>query len=196
MRVVFIGCTNGKDDLLAVPAGDILICTGDFSTATGSRFDLDRFNALLGRLPHKHKFVVFGDRDGWCDANETEAISRMYNARVLVDETVEVEGLKIYGTPWFPTSLGGALTFRHAFCDSDDFVAQHWKDIPTGLDILVTHCPASYEPLAEIVARVRPKVHVFSHGDGRQHYARIKSVNVTQFDGAGKSIGKPVVMDI
>jgi len=197
MRIVFIGCTNGKDDLLAVPDGDVLICTGDFSSSFGMRYDLDRFNALLGRLPHKHKFVVFGDYELWCDDHEEEAISRMFNAKVLIDETVEVDGIKIHGTPWSPWSFGRKHGFiKFAFCDDDNFIQYRWAHIPEGLDILVTHCPPGWCGLEEIVAKVRPKVHAFSHGDGKQYYARIKQINVEQYDRREKQIGKPVVMDI
>ncbi|MFA5135508.1 MAG: hypothetical protein WC505_07020 [Patescibacteria group bacterium] len=196
MRFVFIGCTHHEDYLLSVPDGDVLICTGDFSSTFGTRYDVDRFNALLGRLPHKYKFVVFGDRDEWCDANETEAISRLYNAKVLVDETVEVEGFKIFGTPWSPWSFSREFSLAGAFCDHDDYMIHRWCHIPEGLDILITHCPPEFGGLAEIVRQRAPRLHVFSHGNGKQHYARTKALNVTQMDRFGNVVGKPVVMDL
>jgi len=52
-----------------------------------------------------------------------------------VDELVEVEGLKIWLTPWVPNLS------RWAFAFAEDVPAPIRKEIPEGLDILVSHGP-------------------------------------------------------
>lgn len=54
---------------------------------------------------------------------------------VLIDSHIEVNGLKIYGTPWTPEF------YRWAFMLEEDDLYQVYDRIPSGLDILLSHGP-------------------------------------------------------
>lgn len=54
----------------------------------------------------------------------------------LENELVEIEGVKIYGTPYTPQF------YNWAFMDHESGLKERYKDIPTGLDILLSHGPA------------------------------------------------------
>ena len=92
-------------------------------------------------------------------------------ARVLTDEAFDACGLRLYGTPW---------TFFApewwAFDVPVPELRQRMQRIPDGTDVLITHGPpfgvldkvrgqghAGSRDLAEAVARVQPRVHVFGH---------------------------------
>lgn len=76
--------------------------------------------------------------------------SRQFNIYYLQDEEVEVEGLRIYGTPWCH-QFG-----EWAFMADDDFLRQKYADIPNGLDILITHDAPSVEDYGVIHNRWYP----------------------------------------
>lgn len=162
MKIVVIGGTNGFEP--DIPGGDMLICTGDFSSFAGTRGDVERFNAWLGKLPHRHKIVVPGDRDAWCSYSDRQAREVLSNAVVLIDTGVEIEGLKIYGTPWIPDEISRTEVTGNAFGTMDAYLEMKFNYIPEGLDILVTHCPGDNAILAAAVDRAGPRLHVCGHG--------------------------------
>lgn len=162
-RVVCISDTH--NNYPALPDGDILIHCGDL-TARGTFNEL--FSALgwLQRQPHKHKILVPGNHDeGLASAyipNSLEGIN------FLVDREIEVEGLRIYGSPW--------LSFKGwSFHREDAELEKLYTKVPSGLDILVTHSPplgildscrdghVGLAALAVAVTRAKPKNHIFGH---------------------------------
>jgi hypothetical protein len=196
-KFVLIGCLYREDNLFDVPDGDVLVCTGDFSSRSSGRDRLVQFNQWLGRQPHRHKLVVFGDSDVWCDANEDEARKILSNAKVLVDEMVEIDGFKIYGSPWTPNSMKQWYgTKAHAFNEDDDYIQNRWASIPKGLDLLVTHCPPGHGHLGEAVRRAQPLVHCFSHGEGQSASSKVSPVNVELFTPEGVVIGTAKVVEL
>lgn len=58
------------------------------------------------------------------------------NAHMLVDTSIELKGLKIYGTPWVPV-----ISYSWAFEAENDTLKRKFDLIPEGLDILLTHTP-------------------------------------------------------
>jgi hypothetical protein len=56
----------------------------------------------------------------------------------LIDDFVEFEGLKIYGSPWQPEFYNWAYNLPRNGWELE----QKWKDIPDDTDILLTHGPA------------------------------------------------------
>ena len=72
---------------------------------------------FAGKLPHKHKLVIAGNRDMCLDDDKVAHVEKRYdhlmkkykvphpkelltNCVYLLDEQVEVAGIKIYGAPW------------------------------------------------------------------------------------------------
>ena len=89
----------------------------------------------------------------------------------LQDEMVEIEGIKIYGSPWQPRFHDWAFNV-----DRGAAIAQKWDMIPEDVDILITHGPpfgilddtiqgqrVGCEDLYMKVTKLKPKYHIFGH---------------------------------
>ena len=158
---------------LAVPAGDALIHCGDFSNEP-ILSEYDDFFAWFASWPHKHKILVAGNHDELLQ--QFPAIRKRIPSTInyLEDSTTEVEGLKIFGSPWTPGASYMAYTYREGKPG-----APAWSMIPPFTDVVITHGPprgildVSYtglhigdkDLLARIVA-IRPRAHLFGHVHG------------------------------
>ncbi|XP_063422845.1 metallophosphoesterase MPPED2-like [Mytilus trossulus] len=141
-----------------VPPGDILLHAGDF-TNEGRPLEIERFNEVLGKLPHKKKIVIAGnhelsfDESLFTEANcfgESIGTVKHYlktkgfksvreiltNAIYLQDAMVTVCGINIYGSPWQPRF--GCWAFNVI---RGKEILQNWNYIPDNVDILITHGP-------------------------------------------------------
>ncbi|KXS16927.1 Metallo-dependent phosphatase [Gonapodya prolifera JEL478] len=130
-RFVVISDTRSK--FPEVPPGDVLLHTGDF-TLRGLRTEVKQFRVWLDSLTHfRYKFILPGNHDlpfddtfyplKWHhrqkvyeDPSPTVAILSSIKARsrgvhLLRDNWIEVDGWKVYGTPWIPTSLDKVSTW-------------------------------------------------------------------------------------
>jgi Icc-related predicted phosphoesterase len=91
----------------------------------------------------------------------------------LEDDSVELYGIKIYGSPWTPTS-GCGWGFN---AERGEVILNKWNKIPNDIDVLLTHGPpigygdltirndraGCVELLTTIEQRVKPKFHIFGH---------------------------------
>lgn len=169
LRGVCISDTHEFHRELIVPDGDLLIHAGDFTFFSKQPSMLRDFDNWLGALPHRYKIVVPGNHDYFLEEERNRAA--IMNATLLVDEGIEIEGIRIWGSPVTPL-YGAAFGLSSA-----EDRRRHWAKIPTGTDILITHGPpkgildreAPEEPaagcpeLALAVERVRPRFHIFGH---------------------------------
>lgn len=171
-RLILLSDTHERHEEVRVPDGDILIYAGDM-TMHGEFQELSRFNKWMGALPHKHKIVIAGNHDRTLELQPALARPLLDNVTYIQDELVEVEGIKIYGSPWTPIFHSGYWRFH---TKSDEERKLRWSMIPEGLDVLVTHGPprgildgtlegdeAGDLQLFEAVQRARPRIHVFGH---------------------------------
>lgn len=170
--IVLISDTHALHREVEVPPGDLFIHAGDFTMDSRSAEALIDFNDWLGELPHPCRVVIPGNHDGVVeDQSRRQLIS---NANLLVNESIEIMGLKIWGSPTTPL-------FGEAFgMISDRDRANLYSRIPDDTDILVTHVPPygildqapGYEhhqgclQLLNAVRRVKPMLHVFGHVHG------------------------------
>ena len=146
VRVVCVGDTHGRHGSIDIPAGDVLIHSGDFSMF-GDTDDIRSFNEWLGKLPHRHKLVVSGNHDGGKfrggpGVGLSGLPSLLSNARYVQDETVELDvggegvpALKVFGSPWQPQWAGFETSV------SEDEAARRFAHMPRDVDVLVTHTP-------------------------------------------------------
>lgn len=205
MRIVLISDTHGLHRQLNVPDGDMLIHAGDFTLNSKPPSIVADFNAWLGSLPHRHKVVVPGNHEFLLE--EPPNRSAITNATLLVDSGVEIEGLKIWGSPTTPL-YGGAFGRSNP-----DDRKRLWAQIPDNLDIVVTHGPPfaildhsrSLErregcpQLLEAVFRAFPRVHVFGHihhGYGTLRTSDTIFVNASLLGDSGNLDRKPIVIDL
>lgn len=170
MRCIAISDTHGMHNDIQVPDGDVLIHAGDF-LGRGKLYELESFNKWLGNLPHKHKIIVAGNHD-WCfERDEFLAREILTNGLYLQDESVLIDGVEFYGSPWQPEFFNWAFNLprgRH--------LREKWNNIPETTQVLITHGPphgildltshgihAGCEELRLAVERIKPSYHIFGH---------------------------------
>ena len=205
MKIVCISDTHGGHAKVQVPDGDILVCSGDI-TPHGRLASLDSFDAWMGQLPHRHKFAIAGNHDFCFEETPAEARAKLRNVIYLQDEAVEIEGLKIYGSPWQPVFC------RMAFNLGPDEIRKRWAAIPTDTDVLLTHGPpkgildCTYDgrrvgcpELSNRLAELKVKLHVFGHiheGYGQSQVGATTYVNASICTPAMRPTNAPIVIDL
>jgi predicted phosphodiesterase len=142
-KILCISDTHGKHSQIPLEwleDADIIIHAGDISNV-GGLTEIEYFCEWFSSLSqYKHKIFIAGNHDFGFETKPIEAtqIVRKYpNITYLEDTMVEVEGLKIYGTPWQPEFFDWAFNVKRG---SD--LAKKWSEVPSNLDILITHGPA------------------------------------------------------
>lgn len=202
IKIVAISDTHSLHDDLIVPNGDILIHCGD-ATNVGSVQDVIQFNSWLGTLPHKYKIFVAGNHDFLFQTQPGLAKVMMTNCIYLQDEQIEIEGLKIYGSPWTPFFNDWAFGLERG-----KEIKRVWDNIPKNLDILITHGPPygyldslpstghiGCEELIKTIKRVKPKYHLFGHihnGYGKAIVNKINLINCAICDESYSPVNKPM----
>lgn len=170
MRIVCISDTHGKHRTMTIPDGDVLVHAGDL-TPRGHEKDIKDVNDWLGTLPHKHKIMIAGNHDFEFEKNPINARSWITNAHYLCDESLIIDGVKFYGSPWQPRYFDWAFNV-----DRGEPLKVIWDKIPMDTDVLITHGPphgildmtfekimAGCEELLLAVQRIKPKIHIFGH---------------------------------
>jgi Icc-related predicted phosphoesterase len=217
MKLVMISDSHGRHreitgDLMTIyqEVGDdaILIHAGDVSNR-GLIMEINNFTEWFSSLPFKHKVFIAGNHDfGFEDVrhNNEPGIIIPPGVTYLQDEMVEIEGIKIYGSPWQPRFYDWAFNV-----DRGDAIAEKWKLIPNDANIVITHGPVfgivdytyngmsvGCEELYKRIIDVKPKFHICGH----IHFAYgIRTFNDTTFVNAAslgenyKYQNKPIVLD-
>ena len=209
VKVVCISDTHCKLHKVNVPDGDILIHAGD-STFQGSTHEISDFFKALAKLPHKHKVVISGNHD-WMFENDLPKAKLLIPADkgivYLQDTMVELEGLKIYGSPWQPWFCDWAFNVERG-----SKLKVIWSLIPDDADVVVTHGPplgirdltprgeaVGCEDLAEAIRRVKPQLHVFGHihaGYGMSCIDGVTYVNASICTEQYLPTNEPIVVDL
>lgn len=142
LKVFCIGCTHGFHESIKIPDGiDMIIHTGDESNYKNVYLNKEEclnFLTWFGNLNVKYKIFVAGNHStAIYQKHITKKDIESYGIIYLEDESVEIEGLHIYGTPWTPTF------FDWSFMRDRGKMERVWDAIdPFQCDILVTHGPA------------------------------------------------------
>lgn len=141
MKFTCISDTHSKHEHIPtkyLTGGDCLLHSGDIS-GRGSRKEVETFLEWYNDLPYTYKILIAGNHDFFFEQApeyEIEAVLAKYpNIIYLNDSGVEIEGLKIWGSPvqpWFHS---------WAFNRKGDEILKHWDLIPLDTDILLTHGP-------------------------------------------------------
>lgn len=180
MKIWHISDTHTFHDLLQIPEGiDMVIFSGDCSNPMdpyNNEPEVRRFLSWYSLLPIKYKIFVAGNHDssiekGFVDRETFDNCGVIY----LENEGIEIEGFKIWGSPFTPR-------YGHwAFMKSRDTIDRLWQNIPDDTDILIVHGPPkgildhSYTPQGEyercgcnalkkqILNRINPKLVCFGH---------------------------------
>lgn len=137
MRIVFISDTHNLLHTMSIPAGDILIHSGD-ATMNGKVTEVAKFTYDLSRLPHKHKVFVAGNHD-WLFQRDPVLARQLCEEKGIVylqDQAATIEGLKFWGSPWQPWFYDWAFNLKRG-----PQLAEKWALIPGDTQVLVTHGP-------------------------------------------------------
>ncbi len=178
MKITFISDLHRKhleieNDL---SSGDLLICSGDM-TSRGSLSEIETFMKWFDKLDqYNHKVFISGNHD-WGFQRNPKSIDEMLinykNITYLEDSIVEIEGVKIWGSPWQPFFCDWAFNlFRMS-----PQLKSKWDLMPEDIDILITHGPPfgyldtvenrtehlGCELLMNRIEQVKPKINCFGH---------------------------------
>jgi Icc-related predicted phosphoesterase len=195
--------------------GDILVHAGDM-TSYGSSDELGEFIKWLEQAPYERVVIIAGNHDRIFTRDNSRARKILLESRktiYLEDNSCEINGVRFYGTPW---------TFNDVYDDeywafgqrSEPDLQKKWDMIPSNdIDVLVTHSPplnildktwlkenvGSPGLLAEILDRIKPKVHVFGHIHEAYGTAQINGttfVNACLCNLHDEPVNNPVVVEI
>jgi Icc-related predicted phosphoesterase len=179
MKIFAISDTHGRHEQVLIPEGtDMLIHAGDFSNTKLPAMNSNEVNSFLIWLeqqPVKYKVIIAGNHD-------TSIESRFFTKKdfknrgiiYLEHESIEIEGIKIFGSPYTPEF------HNWAFNRTRNKLGRTWDAIPENTDILITHGPpksildsaergrnnhehVGCSALLKKVLKIEPKYHIFGH---------------------------------
>eukprot|EP00746_Dinoflagellata_sp_MGD_P139599 gnl/MRDRNA2_/MRDRNA2_73044_c0_seq2.p1 gnl/MRDRNA2_/MRDRNA2_73044_c0~~gnl/MRDRNA2_/MRDRNA2_73044_c0_seq2.p1 ORF type:complete len:359 (+),score=41.10 gnl/MRDRNA2_/MRDRNA2_73044_c0_seq2:100-1176(+) len=189
-----------------LPPADIFVLTGDF-TNHGNDDEIESFCKWLQQIADRyhHMLVIPGNHDWWKTIllvkrgklsaqdvvspgwyrRKMQSFGLPANCRVLDHEEVNIDGLRIWGSPWCPWHAGGSPdSVGKRFAPAEQHIAEaackghRFDEIPNGIDVLLTHGPArmvmdctghpggcwgSSKALAQAIYRAQPRAHLFGH---------------------------------
>jgi Icc-related predicted phosphoesterase len=171
MRFVALSDTHGKHNF-DLPPGDVLLHAGDVSSR-GLKSEIQRFLDWFSSLDYTYKIFIAGNHDFFFEEASKADIDAMIpdNLIYLNDSGVEIDGIKIWGSPIQPWFHDWAFNRKRG-----PEIQKHWDLIPTDSDIVITHGPAfgihdrlisgmpvGCEDLLPTLQRIAPKVHLCGH---------------------------------
>lgn len=157
---------------------DMVIHSGDCSNSRHlqtSVIEIMEFLEWYHKVPVKYKIFVAGNHD---TAIERKSITKEgisdYGIIYLENESIEIEGINIWGSPITPTY--GEWSFMKA----RDKTHKTWNQIPDNTDILIVHGPPKNirdltynrehrletcgdKAMLSAISRVKPKLMLFGH---------------------------------
>jgi predicted phosphodiesterase len=209
MKIVLISDTHlrHRSHWIKVPDCDLVIHAGD-ALIGGEKDELQSFLEWFTELPARHKVFCAGNHDVFFEKYPDQARAFLPDSVIyLQDSGVEIEGLKIWGSPWQPEFQNWAFNLPRG-----DALKAKWDKIPSDLDILITHGPpwgildmSSYgvpvgcEELRAAVNLRPPRLHVFGHvhpGYGVGKVGQTLFVNAAICDEAYRAVHSPVVLEM
>jgi Icc-related predicted phosphoesterase len=166
-RITHISDTHNKHTQLEgkLPGGDILIHSGDI-TSLGRKSEVERFIKWFGKQDYTYKVFIAGNHDMTFDNEkllrdklahfegrteyDTEcadgkpdwlkdilAVGLDGGTFYLENSSIDIEGIKIWGSPITP-SFGYGWAFNK---DRGHDINEVWNTIPMDTDIVITHGP-------------------------------------------------------
>ena len=208
MKITFLSDTHGqhRSNKLQFPTSEIIVHAGDF-TSMGTLAQVNDFLTWYSELPHPHKVLIGGNHDFLLEQNPTLFRSLLpSNITYLENESIEIEGIKVWGSPITPWFYDWAFNRRRG-----EDIRRYWEQIPNEVDILVTHGPpygqgdktargdyAGCEDLLEFVLKIKPKYHVFGHIHERYGITQNESttfINASCLNLQYKMVNKPICIE-
>ena len=220
-----------------LPGGDLLIHSGDF-TSIGRRHEIEKFIKWFNNIDnYTYKVFIAGNHDltfesevlqrqksQWFDTDvlhmtpadaakpqwlcELLEVGLRGGVFYLENESLDIEGVKIWGSPFSPT-FGRDWAFN---VDRGEDAAKLWSTIPTDTNIVITHgpmygtldvaynsgLPVGCEDLYNRLQIVKPDLHFCGHVHEGYGYKQVG--DMYSFNGASVSLeyqykNKPISFD-
>lgn len=208
MKVVIISDTHGQHGKLSLPQGDMILHAGDISSR-GTGPEILDFLQWFAKLDFKYRIFIAGNHDFFFEKTNAEIIrsSIPENVIYLKDSGIEIEGIKIWGSPVTPWFFDWAFN-RNRGAE----IKKHWDLIPTDTDILITHGPAykildetihgenvGCEDLLEKIKTINPKYYICGHiheAYGIEKQDTTTYINASVLDQRYRIKNNPVVIEI
>lgn len=188
MRFVCVSDTHIQGEIPKF-VGDVLLHAGDL-TVRGTVSELEKAADELAAYPCKQLVVIPGNHDILFEEDEAAA-RKIFEERqitVLIDQGIEISGVKIWGSPRQPEFCNWAFGYNRAAAST------LWDMIPDDTEILITHGPPQYvldktlrgehvgcHDLRNAVDRVKPKYHIFGHIHGGYGFTTAPGLPETMF---------------
>ena len=207
MKLICISDTHGRHEEVELSSADMIIHAGDMSEK-GTKDQIIDFMKWFSSLNYQYKVLIAGNHDFFLEQATSKEIKKLIPEGVIYlnDSGVEIEGLKIWGSPvqpWF---------HNWAFNRSEKSICKHWNEIPDDTDILITHVPPQHildqnrraescgcPHLTERVKEVKPQYHIFGHI--HESYGMIENngttyVNSSNLDFLYEYANQPIIIDV
>jgi len=151
-KIVAISDTHNRHNKIQIPECYILIHCGDW-TSRGYEDEVRNFAQWLNKQNAKHIIAIPGNHELEFERNLPSSLEwfkeECPNAHLLIDQAVEIEGIKIYGSPvqpffcdWAWNRASNATGYHsHGKSYFPPPIKPHWDAIPNDTNILITHSP-------------------------------------------------------
>jgi len=206
MKIVAISDTHFNENNIKIPNCDILICAGDYDIRTINH--LEQLNWWFATLPASYIIFIGGNHDVYLERIKKEMVKKVVNNAIyLENETITIEGIKIWGSPY-------SLPFNDwAFMKEEKELEKIYSKIPKDVDIILTHTPPyGILDLTEIgnhhigsfsllnrIKEIKPKYNIFGHcheGYGKYTDYTTDFINASQVTSTYKLENKPIELEI
>ena len=207
MKICFISDIHGRFiSKLSMPDADVIVFTGDFSM-NGSQCELESFfDWFSGLIQYKEKIFIAGNHDFICEKPDVVYKLIPDSITYLFDNSVTIDGIKFYGTPWQP------IFFDWSFNLDEEKLFKLYELIPEDTDILLTHTPPfgildkTYDgtitgssSLSNRINIVKPKISAFGHiheAYGILEVNGVTYVNSSLLDRKYRLVNEPIIIEI
>jgi len=217
MKIVCISDTHTKEKELKIPTDvDMIIFAGDagsYRDPEMNRNGILDFIDWYASLKIKYKIWVAGNHDTSIERGlvDAKALSKEKGLIYLEHEACEVEGIKIFGSPYTPE-----FGYGWAYNVPRGELYSYWNEIPLGTDILITHGPpygigdfvpynggefvGCHELLDVIITKLTSLKYSIS---GHIHYSygvviknNVTFVNASVVNEGYRVVNKPIIIEI
>lgn len=208
MRIVAISDIHNKIEQVKLPPADLLLIAGDL-TGMGTVKEYVKFNQDLEIIKPLYKYgivLIEGNHDWLGEKDPGLASSLITNATLLRHELVEINGIRIFGSPYSKFFFNWAFNI-HPGKESQE----KWAQIPA-CDILMTHGQAygildtvpsgehvGCHDLLDVILRVKPRYVIGGHihfSYGEKYFNDITFINASTCDERYKPINPPIEFEI
>lgn len=225
VRLMFISDTHTHHlsiDFTKLPPVDIVLCAGDF-TYTGKANEVLAFKEWFKMLNCKHRVLIAGNHELSFDLNTVKETTQSHYVKydispdeikkIITDDkeiiylehdSVEIMGLKIFGSPY------SLYFYNWAFATPDD--PTFWESIPHDTDVFLVH-GAPYNILDQCIdgnlsgdpnmlkAIEERKIPVVAFGHIHETYGKemidgTLYINASNCDFHYRCINPPVIVDM